>query len=282
MKNLLIRTRMVIASVVLLARVSWALPAAPAQNGANIAPEDKALVLSSPQGAPSGDDIIAQLLRHTQVRDAQLKQHSVVRTYEVRNPEAELSAQEIVRMDYHAPDKKVFQMISEAGSGFVRHHVFERLMRSESGAASGKEHYDSALTPASYTFTLVGKEDLDSYHCFVVAVSPKRKDEYLFEGKIWVDTQELAVVKTAGHPARNPSFWIHRVEFVRLYQRIDGFWLPFRDETIVDVGIHGRRTFTIDHFNYFINDGEATNSVGSPGARLTTSPRKLSDCGTAS
>jgi outer membrane lipoprotein-sorting protein len=266
MTNLLIRTKVAIASVLLLAGASSVLPASPAQNGSSLATEEKALPPSSASDALSSDDIIAQLLLHNQLRDAQLKQYSVVRTYEVRNPEGKLSAQEIARMDFRAPDQKVFQKTSEVGSGFVRHHVFERLMRSESEAASGKEHHDSALTPVNYTFTLVGEEDLGPYHCFVVEVSPKRKDKYLFEGKIWIDAQEFAVVRTAGHPARNPSFWIHRVEFVRQYQRIDGFWLPSRDETTVDVRIHGRRIFTIDHVNYSVNksepaEGGPTNSV---------------------
>jgi hypothetical protein len=75
----------------------------------------------------------------------------------------------------------------------------------------------------------------------------------LFEGKIWIDSQEFAVVKIAGHPAKKPSFWINRADFVRLYQRIGGFWLPSRDETSVEVKMYGRRTFTIDHQQYVIN-----------------------------
>lgn len=270
MMKLLIQTRMAIASVLLLTGASSPLPAAPRQNGPSAVSEEKALLPSSPPDIPSGDDIVAQLLLHNQLRDAQLKQYSVVRTYEVRNHEGRLSAQEIVLMEYLAPDKKVFQKTSEVGSGFVRHHVFERLMKSESEAASGKEHHDSVLTPANYTFTLLGEEDLGPYHCFVVEVAPKRKDKYLFEGKIWIDAQDFAVVRTAGHPAKNPSFWIHRVEFVRQYQKIDGFWLPLRDETIVDVRIHGRKIFTIDHGEYSINvpdsaEGGATNSFNDKG-----------------
>ncbi len=259
--NLLIRLTVVAASLLLLPGISSPLPAAPRQNEPSVVTEEKAPLRSPAPDVSSGDDIIAQVLLHNQLRDAQLKQYSVVRTYEVRNHEGKLSAQEIVLMDYRAPDKKVFQKTSEVGSGFVRHHVFDRLMKSESEAASGKEHHDSALTPGNYLFTLVGEEDLDSCHCFVLEVTPKRKDKYLFEGKIWIDAQDFAVVRTAGHPAKNPSFWIHRVEFVRQYQKIDGFWLPLRDETIVDVRIHGRKIFTIDHGEYSINTPEPAEAV---------------------
>ena len=60
-------------------------------------------------------------------------------------------------------------------------------------------------------------------------------------------------MKIVGHPAKQPSFWINRADFVRQYQRIDGFWLPYRDETSVEVKIYGRRIFTVDHQQYVIN-----------------------------
>lgn len=265
MTTLLIRMRVTIAPVLLLVETFLPLPAVPGQNGLGVVTEEKALLSSSSPTVPATDEIIAQLLRHNQLRDAQLKHYSVVRTYELRNAKGNLSAQEIVRMDYQAPDKKVFQKISEAGSGFVRHHVFDRLIKSESEAASGKEHHDSALTPANYTFRLVGEEDLGQYHCVVIEAAPKREDKYLFKGRIWVDSQDFATVKIAGRPAKNPSFWIRRAEFVRRYQRVDGFWLSVQDETIVDLRIHGRKLFTVDHFDYSINDFES-REAGTSGA----------------
>jgi hypothetical protein len=52
---------------------------------------------------------------------------------------------------------------------------------------------------------------------------PKRVDKYLFEGKVWVDQQDFAVVRIEGRPAAKLSFWIKRAEFVRQYQKVDGF-----------------------------------------------------------
>jgi hypothetical protein len=81
---------------------------------------------------------------------------------------------------------------------------------------------------------------------------PKRRDKYLFEGKVWIDTQDFAVVRIAGHPAKKLSFWIERADFVREYQRIDGFWLSQRDETFVKVRMYGQKVLTIDHQNYTV------------------------------
>jgi outer membrane lipoprotein-sorting protein len=201
----------------------------------------------------NGDDIVARMLDRNRLRSEQLQRYSAVRTYEIRNPEGKLAAQAVVRVDYQAPDKKTFNKTSEKGSGIVRHLVFDRLMQSETETSSGREHRNSAITAANYSFTLVGEEDAGPYHCFVLEATPKSKEKYLFEGKIWIDAEDFAIAKIAGHPAKKPSFWINSVDFVRQYQRIDGFWLPYRDETFVEVKIYGRRIFTVDHQQYVIN-----------------------------
>src|SRR5439155_5885031 len=109
--------------------------------------------------------------------------------------------------------------------------------------SSGREHHDSAITTANYEFKLAGEQEIGPYHCLVLEATPKRKDKYLFEGTIWVDAEDFAVVKIAGHPAKKPSFWINRADFVRQYQKVDGFWVPYRDETSVEVKMYGRRVF---------------------------------------
>jgi len=201
----------------------------------------------------TGDDIIGKMLERNRLRNEQLQRYSAVRTYVIRNFEGKLAAQAVVRVDYEAPDKKTFNKTSEKGSAIVRHLVFDRLIQSEGETSAGREHHNSAITGANYTFALAGEEEVGPYHCFVLEATPKRKDKYLFEGKIWVDAQDFAVVKIVGRPAKKPSFWINHADFVRQYQRIDGFWLPYRDETSVEVKIYGRRIFTVDHQQYVIN-----------------------------
>ena len=201
----------------------------------------------------TSDEIVAKMLARNHLRNEQLRRYSAVRTYEIRNLEGKLAAQAVVHVDYEAPDKKTFNKTSEKGSGIVRHLVFDRLIQSEGETSAGREYHDSAITAANYTFRLAGEEEVGSYHCFVLEATPKRKDKYLFEGKIWIETEDFAVAKIAGHPAKKPSFWVNRADFVRQYQRIDGFWFPFRDETFVEVKMYGRRVFTVDHQQYVVN-----------------------------
>jgi hypothetical protein len=213
------------------------------------------------------DQIFDDLLKHNKVRSVKLREYSAVRTYAVTDTQGKVQAKETVRMDYVGPDHKAFVTIEEEGSSIVRHLVLDRLMESEVSAAIGQEHRDSSITPANYRFRVLGEEDLGVHHCVVVEALPRRKDKYLFEGRIWIDSIAFAIVKIAGHPARNPSLWITQADFVREYEEIGDFWFPVKDEIFVDVKLYGRKTLTIDHRIDSINGtktGGRSHSTCSP------------------
>jgi len=224
----------------------------------SLAADKSAVGLTPPSLQPTlrtmnGDALFAKLLEHNRIRDLRLKQYSAVRTYRVTNDKGKLYAQEVVRVEYQAPDQKKFSIDSEKGSRLVRDMVFKRLLESESETSSGRAHHDSAIKPANYEFKLVGEDDIGSYHCLVVEAVPRRPDKYLFDGFIWIDAADYAIVRIAGQPAKPLSFWITRADFVREYQKIGEFWLPAKDETLVHMRFYGKKILTIDHRDYTID-----------------------------
>jgi outer membrane lipoprotein-sorting protein len=196
--------------------------------------------------------LFAELMSHNQGRRDTLLGYTAARTYRVCHLNGKVHAQVDGRMEFHAPDSKQFRITSEQGSSIVRRLALNPLIASEVRAAVGKDRHDSAITPANYRFELAGEETVGPYRCYVVRAIPKRVDKYLFDGTVWIDEDDFAVVKIEGHPAANLSFWIKHAEFVRQYQKVDGFWLPQRDETIVDVRFYGRKVLTIEHRDYTI------------------------------
>ena len=211
----------------------------------------------------TGDVILAKLLEHNRLREAGLKQYSVPRTYRIQNDKGKMRAELQVVLSYRRPGIKEFKVVSEKGTGMIRNQVFKPLMESEVETAAGRNRHDSSITPNNYTLKLLGEEDVDGYHCFVVEVTPKRNDTYLFNGKIWIHAAEFAVVKIVGQPAKNPSFWTKRVDFVRRNQKIGEFWLPLKDESITQVRIFGKHILTVDYGRYEI----APVAVSGPVAR---------------
>jgi hypothetical protein len=205
--------------------------------------------------------LFAELEAHNQRRKSALLDYTVLRTYQVVDLKGKVHAEEIGQMEFRAPDEKRFVLTSEGGSGVVRRMALHPLISSEIETAAGKQHHDSSITPANYSLDLLGEQQVGPYHCFVAQAVPKRKDKYLFEGKLWIDADDYAVVRIEGHPAKKLSFWIERADFVRQYQKIGGFWLPQRDQTLVQVRLYGKKMLTIDHQNYVVNASRNQGAV---------------------
>ncbi len=79
-----------------------------------------------------------------------------------------------------------------------------------------------------YNLKYQGKEKVDELECYVFSVTPKstKKGRLYFEGKIWVDDQDLQVVRTIGKAVpqtRENQF----PEFETIRQVIDDkYWFP--------------------------------------------------------
>jgi hypothetical protein len=205
------------------------------------------------QSAVTGYSILAELVAHNERRSRALLEYTAVKTHQVIASRGEVYAEEIAHIEYYAPDKKTFVVTSENGWGPNGHFVLDQLIASEIEATAGGDDRDSSITSANYKLDPLGEQQVGAFHCFVVQAIPKRKEKDLFEGKVWIDVQDYATVRIEGHPVKRPSFWIAREEFVRQYQKIDGFWLPQKDETLVRVRLYNTKLLTVDHWNYVVN-----------------------------
>ncbi|MGC1107477.1 MAG: hypothetical protein WA876_13150 [Candidatus Acidiferrales bacterium] len=198
-------------------------------------------------------EIFSKLIAHHNWQEAHLDRLSVVRTYRVENSKGKTVAKEVVTMKYRTPESETFTIISGEGSAFVRNHVFQRLMKHEGKRIRDNKDPDSLITSKNYTLAVIGRERIGSSNCTIVHAIPKRKETDLFDGKMWIDDQDFAIVKITGHLAKSPSFWIKQVDFSRYYENIGGFWLLLREEAVSEVRIFGKETLTINFQKYSVN-----------------------------
>ena len=199
------------------------------------------------------EEIMARVAEESRRREAKLRQYSVPSVYRVTTSDGKVRAEVEAILSYRAPGAKEFRIVSEKGSETVRNRVFKPLMEVEIETAAGRNRHEGSISPANYQFQSLGTETIDGYPCFVLLALPKRADKYLFRGRVWIHTADFSIVRIAGQPARNPSFWISRVEFVRSYQKVGDFWLPARNESQTQVKLFGRNVLTIDYGRYEIS-----------------------------
>jgi hypothetical protein len=216
----------------------------------------------------TGYFIFAELVAHNERQSEALLKYTAVKRHQEIDSRGEMYAEETAHIEYHAPDKKTVVMTSENGWGPNGHFTLDQLIVGEIEANAGGDDGDGSITPANYKLDPLGEQQVGAFHCFVVQAIPRRKGKDLFEGKIWIDVQDYAIVRIEGRPVKRPSFWIAKEEFIRQYQKIEGFWLLQKDETLVHVRLYGTELLTVDHWNYVVN-----HAIDSPSNAYTAHER---------
>jgi hypothetical protein len=118
------------------------------------------------------------------------------------------------------------------------------------------------LSPSNYNFELVGTDHATGGNaCYVLALRPRKQNRFLYEGKIWVDAHDFAVVHMEGEPNRSPSFWIRDTEIDSRWEKIGSFWFIAHNRSISRIRMGGTATLTIDYGYYQITN-EDRQAIG--------------------
>ncbi|MGB0125213.1 MAG: hypothetical protein WA419_09985 [Silvibacterium sp.] len=114
-------------------------------------------------------------------------------------------------------------------------NTLERVMMSPADFQDIEERLPFVLTTqdaAQYDITYVGKQKIDEVETYVFDVKPKtiQKGKRYFQGRIWVDQQDLQIVVTNGKNVPDDLRKGHEdlsMPFTTYRQQIDGkYWFP--------------------------------------------------------
>ena len=80
----------------------------------------------------SADQVMRRVVQMNERRAKALESYSSIRSYHLEcHCLSHKKADMVVRAEYEAPNKKVFTIVSESGSGTVRSRVFKKLLDAE-------------------------------------------------------------------------------------------------------------------------------------------------------
>ncbi len=226
-----------------------------------------AIGVSESVSLPTADSVIEAMLAHNAQRQSQIDGYRGMRKYVLENSRWNKRAEMLVRVEGDADETKHFEVENEEGWKAAQKHVLHKMLDSEAEGSSREIRGSTRLSGENYEFHMAGTELLDGRKSYMIIVIPKRREERLFEGEIWVDAQDLALARVEGKPAKNPSFWIRSVHFVHTYRKSGPFWFPLSTESVTDVRIFGSTSLNISYFDYSPNRLAApeTASAGPPG-----------------
>jgi outer membrane lipoprotein-sorting protein len=212
-------------------------------------------VSGSTAAAPlSAEQVARSLEEKDQQRAAALQEFSSQRVYRMHyhGLPGDYDAQMVVELTYRAPNAKQFRVVSQSGSTFLINHILKKLLEGEQEFISDAKRQQNALNTQNYNFALAGYELTANGPQYILRLSPKKKNKFLYGGKIWVDAKDFAVVRIEAEPSENPSIWIKRTKIEQKYMKVNDFWLPAWDHTQSEIRLGGEATLSIEYKNYRI------------------------------
>lgn len=196
------------------------------------------------------DTIVQKMMATSARRSAELQSIHATRTYHLQY-HGFLGTREAgmkVISTYTAPDKLDFSVVSESGSKLLLNRVLLKLLDSERDAFKDQKQIE--LSPANYNFQSEGMETSESYPYYVLEVTPRKENKFLYRGKVWIDAYAFALAHLEGQPAKSPSFWIKDTQIDSDWRDVEGFWLIQHSRSMSHIRVGGTATLTIDYADY--------------------------------
>ena len=202
------------------------------------------------QPLTDANEVMSKVLLRDNQREAQSGGYVGHRRYTFDNEKFHKHAELLTDVSCDSVGTKQFNVISEEGWKAAHKHVLQKMLESETETSTPNIRPQTRLTSDNYTFAMVGSEVIEGRLTYIIDATPKRKDKYLIEGRVWIDGQDFATVRVEGKPAKNPSFWTKSVHFVQQYRKTGAYWFPISTLSITEARLFGTTKVNINYFDY--------------------------------
>jgi len=199
---------------------------------------------------PTAEEIVSRMAALDLQRQVSMEGYAGMRRYVLDNQNLHKRAEMLVQVQGDRDGTKHFEVVSEEGWKAAHKHVLRKMLESESETSRPEMRASTRLNLENYDFELIGTEMVADRPAYVLETHPKRKEKYLFQGRIWVDVEDYALVRAEGSPAKNPSFWTKSTHFVQIYQKNGSLWFPRSTQSVTEARIFGTTDVNIEYFDY--------------------------------
>ena len=194
--------------------------------------------------------------------------YQVVRKYRVFPSNNLNSASEVVAaLDFQPPTTKRYAIQKTSGNRRAEQVVRGILDGKVEASAQGRQIPTAAMIQENYDLAYLGEDILEGHPCYLLRLSPKRKDKNLIAGKAWVDQRTLLIREINGDLVKTPSWWLKKVHVKMMFDYVGGTWLQTSTEAAADVRVFGNQTLTAEIVEFRNTDVAAKTQPGVPSSR---------------
>jgi hypothetical protein len=181
-----------------------------------------------------------------------LRPYRVTRNYRLFGKEKTTTEAEVIAdLTVVPPDLKHYAIRQANGMG-LGEKIVRQMLERETDIV--KDYGSTDMTPSNYDFRFMREEELNGRQCYVLAIFPRRKNNTLLRGQIWVDATSYLLRRIEGEPGKAPSWWLRDARIVLVYGNVGGMWLQTASESTANVRFVGPHTMVSRDVEYKISE----------------------------
>jgi len=201
---------------------------------------------------PTAETITVRMAQARAESRVHLRPYTVTRNYKLFGNDVSKAKSEVIAdVAFVPPDSKNYRIQETSGSALGQVLV-RRMLAGE--AEVEKDHFTTDLSADNYDFRFIREAVVNGQRCYVLELLPRRKEQHLLRGDIWVDADTYLPRRFKGEFAKSPSWWVRDVSVTFTYGDVGGMWLHTGTEAAANVRILGRSTMVSRDVKYKITE----------------------------
>lgn len=174
--------------------------------------------------------------------------YAVFRGHDTSKPAAEM----VVKTTYRKETGKSYQILSQSGSSLWRNQVLKTLLENEQRMSQPGNVETALINSSNYEMKLDKNtlQTLNGRQCLLLDITPRRKSEYLFQGLLWVDAHDYAIVQLKGTAAKSAVFIANAAEVTRQYSDVNDVPMATHAEAVSASALLGQTVVKVDYSGY--------------------------------
>lgn len=195
-------------------------------------------------------DAIIQSVQKAQAAVRPPASYQIIREYRLFGAKDSKADSEVVaEINFRPPASKGYAIQRSSGSSRGPQLV-RRILDHEVAATSKDNKASSAISSDNYAFNYIGEATLDGQSCYVLGLKPKRTENDLISGEVWIDKHSFLIRQIQGEVEKTPSWWLTKVRIKLVFADLEGVWVQTSMEATADVRIVGAHTLTSRILDY--------------------------------
>jgi len=223
---------------------------------------------------PDLQTIVSRMEQAEQESRAHVMPYSVTREYQMGASTEKPSSEVLAKVSFTPPGGVEYTIERAQGSSRAEKVVRNMLEHEAKWAAQAARdgRVRNAVNEENYNFAYLGQNVVDGQPCYVLRITPKHREEYLVDGRAYVDAQRYQIRRMEGELSKSPSWWLRSVQVTLSFGEVGPMWLQNESRAVADVRIFGEHTLTAKALKFEIAQNVAENRA--PVARPVKATKK--------